>query len=70
MLFRKGIQPSTEFERVPGVRSTKNRRRSEIAVRAKDFERLVVRDPTPSVARMRAAVADVLFVCCAWAGRT
>jgi hypothetical protein len=33
MLFRKGVEPSTEYEVSPGVRATQNRRRAELSVR-------------------------------------
>jgi hypothetical protein len=38
MLFRKGVEPSTEYEVSPGVRATQNRRRAELSVRARDFD--------------------------------
>jgi Eukaryotic initiation factor 4E len=39
MLFRKGIQPITEYETAPGKRATAGRWRCEVAVAPRDFDK-------------------------------
>ena len=38
MLFKKGVEPKTEYEISPGVRATKCRFRSELSVRPQEFD--------------------------------